>query len=125
MTLDSPSTSIVTLVSSAPTTRPDTYPTGAQLDTHETSNLSHPMPDLGEFALGSGSGDFQQVLAVDRICDIQGFGDDAGHVRKGVGVNAFDTDRRLDNDPQERHRVGSRSGYRIQFQSRGAHHWSQ
>ena len=81
--------------------------TGSQLDAHETSDLSHPVPDLRELAFGSRRGDFEQVFAVNRVSDIQGFRHGAGHLGEGVRVNSVGTDGRFDDDPQEGHRVGA------------------
>lgn len=83
------------------------------------------MPDLRHFAFGSRRGHFEQVFAVDRVSDIEGFRYGAGHLSEGVRVNPVGTDGRFDDDPQEGHRVGARAGHRIQFQSRACDHGSQ
>ena len=81
--------------------------TGAQLDAHEASDLAHPVPDFRQFAFGPRCGHLQQVLAVDRICGVQCFRHGAGYVGERVGVDSVGADRRFDDDPQERHRVGA------------------
>ena len=80
---------------------------GSQLDAHEASDLPHPVSDLRELAFGSRRGDFEQVFAVDRVRNVQGFRDSAGHLSEGVRVNSVSTDGRFDDDPQEGHRVGA------------------
>jgi hypothetical protein len=65
------------------------------------------VPDLRELAFGSRRGDFEQVFAVNRVSDIQGFGHGARHLSEGVRVNSVGTDGRFDDDPQEGHRVGA------------------
>ena len=81
--------------------------TGAQLDAHETSDLSHPVSDLRQLTFSPGSRHFQQVFTVDRIRCIQGFRHGAGHVRERVGVDSVGANGRFDDDPQERHRIGA------------------